>query len=225
MEKNEAIEKLAILSSGTICTLTGLKRYDDIDNFIEQKYKQIETTDVSECKNWVDVWKKLNVSIKSLKYNGFLNYRWNTIPLRLNEDYVLVKGEPNRKFIHYGRDKVFTFENPSIEFFSLKEYFTLSVEKDKDNNLYYYCNICLPSIIEDNVVTFIDLDIDIVKKPNQEWTVVDEDEFVVNRVKYNYPQELIDKTLEERDKLLDKINNKVFPFNGWIEKMVEKYLE
>jgi protein associated with RNAse G/E len=160
------------------------------------------------------------VKIKSLKYSNFVNYEWDTTLVEHTENYLIVKGEINRKLVHYGRGKVFTMENPAIEFFPLDDWFTVSVEKLANDSLKYYCNICKPSKFQDNELSFIDLDFDIIKHPGDDWTVVDEDEFIINSKKYNYPLQLIDKAIEEKNKLLHKIHNNIFPFDGWIKEIV-----
>lgn len=121
------------------------------------------------------------VKICSLKYDGMLNYEWSTTLLECTCKYLLVKGEANRKLIHHGKGKVFSFENPSIEYFPFNEWFTFSVERAESGKFNYYCNICMPAKFENNVLSFIDLDFDIIKQPNGEWTVVDQEEFIINR--------------------------------------------
>lgn len=59
MTKDEAKESIATLSYGTLGILTGVSNYDDLDNILGSKLSAIDTTDVSECHNWQDVWAKL----------------------------------------------------------------------------------------------------------------------------------------------------------------------
>lgn len=160
------------------------------------------------------------VKINSLKYNNTVNYEWNTTLLEHTEKHLLVKGEPGRKLTHHGKGKIFTMENPCIEFFPFNDWFTVSIERTPDNLLNYYCNVCMPSTLSDNVLSFIDLDFDVIKEPNGEWTLVDEDEFIVNSNRYGYPSKLIHKAIKEKEMLLEKIHNSTFPFNGWLEELV-----
>ena len=59
MTKNEARRDLIVLSYGTLATLTGLKKYDELDDMLSNKLDAIEQTDVSECSEWQEVWRKL----------------------------------------------------------------------------------------------------------------------------------------------------------------------
>lgn len=59
MSKDEAKRELARLSSGTLGTLTGLRRYDELDAVLEDWLAQIDQIDVSDCDNWIDVWEEV----------------------------------------------------------------------------------------------------------------------------------------------------------------------
>ena len=59
MSKDEAKRELARLSSGKLGTLTGLRRYDELDAVLENWLAQIDQIDVSDCDSWIDVWEKV----------------------------------------------------------------------------------------------------------------------------------------------------------------------
>lgn len=160
-----------------------------------------------------------NIKIKALKYKDISHYEWDTTLIAKNEKYLLVKAEINRKLTHHTKGKVFTFDRPAIEFFPFEEWFTVSVEKTVDNQLRYYCNIAMPAVYRNNECSFVDLDLDIIKDPDGDWTLVDEDEFITNSKKFKYPQQLIDKTIAEEKKLRERIYKSIFPFDGWIENL------
>jgi protein associated with RNAse G/E len=55
-----------------------------------------------------------------------------------------------------------------------------------------YCDITTPARISDDAVTTVDLDLDIRKMRDGTVRVLDEDEFAVHQVKYNYPARVVD---------------------------------
>lgn len=59
MTKNEARHALVMLSYGTLATLTGLNKFDELDDLLSAKLDTIENTDVTDCSKWQDVWAKL----------------------------------------------------------------------------------------------------------------------------------------------------------------------
>ena len=158
----------------------------------------------------------------SLKYDGSLNYEWDLKIIEQTAEYILARGEVNRQLIHHKRGKTFTFENPNVEYFPLDGWFTVSVEKAKGDQLFYYCNISMPPKFSDNILRFVDLDLDLVRKPDEEWKLVDEDEFLENMHKMKYPEDLVAKAWEEVDKLFERINNNLFPFDGWITSYLDR---
>lgn len=56
LKKDQAKRDFCLLSYGTLATLTGLSKYDDLDKALEQILDKINNTDISKCQNWADVW-------------------------------------------------------------------------------------------------------------------------------------------------------------------------
>lgn len=81
-------------------------------------------------------------------------------------------------------------------------------------------NINEPAKINGNIVSFVDLDLDLVQR-NGEWKVVDEDEFESNAIKFSYPAELKQRARQELANLQLSIQNKVFPFIGTIQRFID----
>ncbi|MDY0393977.1 DUF402 domain-containing protein [Virgibacillus halophilus] len=104
------------------------------------------------------------VKIKALKYPNLPHYEWEGEILQISSDYVLVKSKPGRQLIHHTKNAVFTINNTSLEYFSLKEWFTAAMEIDEGNIVSYYCNVAKPCLLNNSVLSFIDLDLDLVRK-------------------------------------------------------------
>lgn len=164
------------------------------------------------------------IEIQAQKYGGIPHYHWKTTLAEKNDTYILVIGEKNRQLVHHTKKATFTIHKPSIEFFPLNEWYTASVELVNDNEMKYYCNICMPSVFDGKCIRFTDLDFDVVKHPSEDWKTVDEEEFYENAIIYRYPDEMIQKALDEKDRLWKQIAEGVFPFDGWLEQKVKQYL-
>ena len=163
------------------------------------------------------------IKCTSLKYDKSINYEFETTLIEKTSKHLLVLGEVGRKLIHHKRGKTFTFYKPCIEYFQFEEWYTVAIEKRAENKFFYYCNIAMPPSLDDNVLSYIDLDLDVLREPDGDWQLVDEDEFIENSKKMNYPPDVITKAKEEVKKLLDTINKKQFPFDGWLIDKLEKY--
>jgi hypothetical protein len=56
MEKNEAKKAMLRLSSGTLANLTDTRTYAEGEAVLLEILELIDSTDVSGCEDWVDVW-------------------------------------------------------------------------------------------------------------------------------------------------------------------------
>jgi protein associated with RNAse G/E len=160
------------------------------------------------------------VTIQAYKYGNQLHYEWCTTLLEKAKTHIFVLGHYGRKLHHYTKQKVFTVNNWTIEFFPFDSWFTVSADVVDGKIQQYYCNINEPAKIDGHTVSFVDLDLDLIQR-NGEWKVVDEDEFEMNAIKFAYSDELIHRAREELINLQSRIHNKQFPFDGSIERFID----
>lgn len=78
----------------------------------------------------------------------------------------------------------------------------------------YYCNINKPPQFDGRVLSYIDLDIDVLVAPDLTYKVLDEDDFEENALRYSYPEELQRNARAALAELLELIESRSFPFNG-----------
>ncbi|MGF9978661.1 DUF402 domain-containing protein [Viridibacillus arvi] len=156
------------------------------------------------------------VKIKALKFPDILHYEWEGELLLHTSDYLLVLCKPGRKLIHHTKNKIFTIENTSLEYFSLKEWFTAAMEVEDGKVVSTYCNVAKPSIFNNEEISFVDLDLDFIQEKNKEWIVVDEDEFESNSIKFGYSIELKRETLKALKRLKEEVTRGNFPFNNQV---------
>jgi uncharacterized protein len=153
------------------------------------------------------------VTISSIKYNKIKQYEWSANILDKTNEYLVTIAPPGRQLFHHAKNKIFTFDSWAIEFFPFDEWYTASISVNSGHILDYYCNICMPPTLDGSDLSFIDLDLDYINFDG-EWTIVDEDEFAINQIKYSYPDDLINRTSQELNNLIQRVKNKKFPFDG-----------
>lgn len=85
------------------------------------------------------------ITIQVLKYGDHLHYEWTTKLLEKTETHIFVLGEHGRKLNHYTKQKIFTVDNWTIEFFSYDLWFTVSADVVDGKIDQYYCNINEPA--------------------------------------------------------------------------------
>ena len=161
------------------------------------------------------------VQIRAFKYPDRLHYEWEAELIEINEQYAMVACHAGRKFQHYTKQKQFIMPYPSIEIFFFDEWYTFSVSFRENGEMMHYCNIAMPAKYENNILSFIDLDLDYLQEPHEAWKVVDEDEFIVNQERFKYPEHLIHSARLGLEKLQQMVASNQFPFDGKID--LKKY--
>lgn len=77
----------------------------------------------------------------------------------------------------------------------------------------YYCNINKPPAFDGRVLSYIDLDIDVVvKPPDYSYEVQDLDEFEMNSMKYGYSDEEKANASSALTEVVSMIQSRQFPF-------------
>ena len=156
-----------------------------------------------------------HIKIKALKFPDIPHYEWEGEILEKTEHYLLVLCKSGRELIHHTKNEVYIINTTSIEYFPLKKWYTAAMEIEEGTGalISAYCNIAMPSVLNQNEISFIDLDLDFIKRKNEDWEVVDEDEFEINSMKFQYPEELKNEALKALEKLKQDVANSIFPFN------------
>lgn len=166
---------------------------------------------------------KKKYKVQVYKYKEKLHYEWEAFLLEKTKDAIVLYEYPNRELIHHTRGKVFTFQTYSVEWIPLNEAFTVHVGITETGEQNFYCNICLPPEYDGGqLLTFVDLDIDLIKQADGNWTVVDEDEFAENQKLLHYPRKLVETAINAKDDLLERIQNQIYPFDGTIDHYINQ---
>lgn len=152
------------------------------------------------------------VSIRAHKYDGTEHRRWAAQLTSVQDSMIVVTGsfetEVNHPFLgriergtvsveHYWTDRwysVFRFTEPGGELRN------------------YYCNVNAPTNFDGQVLTFVDLDIDILVTPELTYSILDEEEFAENVLRLKYPLEVQRSVRAAIDELVYMIENREFPF-------------
>ena len=92
----------------------------------------------------------------------------------------------------------------------------------KSFGLFYYCNMASPYIIDENVIKYIDYDLDLRVFPDGGFRVLDRNEYNYHRKIMHYPQELHIILKSELSSLIEMKRENIGPFS---KKSIEMYYE
>ena len=100
-----------------------------------------------------------------------------------------------------------------IEYYWLDRWYNvLKFLNDDATTKHFYCNITTPPKLENQILTYIDLDIDVLALPDFSYHILDLDEFEANAKTYVYPEEVHTNAHIAVDRLRQMIETREFPF-------------
>lgn len=162
--------------------------------------------------------------IHAYKHDGKIHRSWDeAVLLEVHDDYLIFGNKRTRVTETDGR--VWRTKEPAVLYFYYKDWYNI-IGQYKKNGVYYYCNISSPFIIEDDVVKYIDYDLDLRVFPDGSFKVLDRGEYKYHKNLMHYP-ETIDKILKsELTNLINMVRNKEEAFKpGTVEKYCGLYEE
>jgi protein associated with RNAse G/E len=152
------------------------------------------------------------VTIRVLKYDGTEYRRWNA-RLSQRDGSLLVLDAEFECDVQHDLLGAIPGGTRTIEYYWLDRWYNIFRFMKGDNaTRLYYCNINMPPSLDDNVVTYIDLDIDILVRPDFSYQVLDLDEFEENARRYGYSEEVKSQAQTAVHDLIVMIAAHQFPF-------------
>lgn len=153
------------------------------------------------------------VTVRACKYDGAEHRRWEAKVLR-REDSLLVLDAQFETEVRHPLLGIIERGTASIEYYWLDRWYNVFRFLEPDGRLRnYYCNVNVPPVYDGSVLSFVDLDMDILVAPDLSYKILDEDEFAANAVRYDYPAEVSRSAHRALDELRAMIEARVFPFN------------
>lgn len=164
------------------------------------------------------------LDIISYKHDGELHRIWkNVVKIHESDDIVVIVN--NKVDVIDGDGRRWKTREPAICYFFKNFWFNV-ICMIRSNDIYYYCNLSSPFIIDEEGLKYIDYDLDVKIFPDGEILLLDKDEFDFNIKDLNYPKEILDIINYNLKILLEKIKNKEEPFDAkyvydWYNKFIK----
>ncbi len=152
------------------------------------------------------------LTVRVLKYDGTEYRRWSARLWRREGSLLVLDAEFEDDVQH---DLLGAIESGTrtIEYYWFDRWYNIfRFMKDDNATRLYYCNINMPPSLKDNVLTYIDLDIDVLVQPDFSYQVLDLDEFESNAERYGYSEEVKSQAQAAVDELVSMIVTRQFPF-------------
>jgi protein associated with RNAse G/E len=154
-----------------------------------------------------------DITVRVLKYDGAEYRRWNARVKSRDDALIILDAEFEEEVRH---DSLGTIPKGTrtIEYYWLDCWHNIfQFLKADGSTRVWYCNVNTPPQFSGNVLSYIDLDIDILVQPDLSYQVMDLDEFEVNAKHYGYSDEVSSRALRSVDELVSMIDTRQFPFS------------
>lgn len=158
------------------------------------------------------------------KHNGTIHRTWNEAVVLDIIDDILICGN-YKTLVTEKNGKTHNTKELAIIFFYQKRWFNVFAQFKK-RGLYYKCNIASPYLIDEDIIKFIDYDLDLKVYPDSYFKVLDKNEYKYHKKIMRYSEEL-DKILKsELNELIKMKEQEMGPFNKEVVyKYQKKYLK
>jgi protein associated with RNAse G/E len=152
-------------------------------------------------------------TINSRKLDNSIHKQWQAKLIERQDNLLIFFGEFEKEIKH-PQIGVIRRATTSFEFYWLDRGYNVFRFHEPEGGLRnFYCNLNQPPIFENNILDYVDLDLDVLVWKDFSLEILDSEEFEKNSRKYNYTESLraeVDKNLKE---LLFLIKQKSFPFD------------
>ncbi|MFL6231290.1 MAG: DUF402 domain-containing protein [Pyrinomonadaceae bacterium] len=151
--------------------------------------------------------------VRSLKYDGSVHREWRAHLVEQAGSLVVVEGVFESE-IRHPLLGVVARGTLSREYYWTDRWYSVFRFREPSGELRnYYCNVNRPAALDGRVLTFVDLDIDVLVAPDFSYRVLDEDEFAAHSVRYEYPPEVRERVPRALSELIALIESRQFPFD------------
>jgi len=148
-----------------------------------------------------------------LKYDGREHRRW---PARIakTEGSLLVLDAVFDEEIEHDLLGTISSGTISTEYYWLDRWYNVFRFSDKQRKLKsFYCNVNQPPSFDGRVLSYIDLDIDVLVAPDLTYKILDVEDFEENAKRYAYPDDVQANARRALAELITLIESRAFPFN------------
>jgi len=153
------------------------------------------------------------ITVRALKYDGAEHRRWSAVLVR-QQDSLLVLDAKFEEEVQHDLLGTIALGTISLEYYWLDRWYNVFRFSEPSGRLRnYYCNVNVPPMFDGSVLSYVDLDIDILVNSDLSYQVLDLDEFDENAARYGYSVEVKDNAQRALSELISLIEKRHYPFD------------
>lgn len=154
------------------------------------------------------------IIVRVLKYDGSEHRRWPARISKIDGPLLILDAVFDENIEH---DLLGAIPSGTIstEYYWLDRWYNVFRFSDPDQRLErFYCNVNVPPDFDGRVLSYIDLDIDVLVEPDRTYKILDEDDFEQNAKRYPYPEAVQANARAALAELIGLIESRSFPFDN-----------
>ncbi|MBA3805132.1 MAG: DUF402 domain-containing protein [Acidobacteria bacterium] len=153
------------------------------------------------------------LTIRACKFDGAIHRRWHA-RLRNRLDSLLILDARFEEEIRHPQLGTIARGTLSVEYYWLDRWYNVFRFHEPAGTLRnYYCNVNMPPTFDGRVLSYVDLDMDILVSPDLSYNILDEDEFRESAARFNYSSAIQARAHAALDELVALIEARRFPFD------------
>jgi protein associated with RNAse G/E len=153
------------------------------------------------------------ITVQVIKYDGAPHRRWRA-HLKERREELLILDAAFEEEVNHSQLGLIRRGTVSIEYYWLERWYNVFRFLEPDGSVRnFYCNVNMPPALDGGILTYVDLDMDILVAPDLSYEILDMDEFSENAERYGYTEEVLSKAGLALDELQRLIRTRAFPFD------------
>jgi protein associated with RNAse G/E len=153
------------------------------------------------------------VTVEARKFDGRLHRAWQANLVAQDDSIIIVEGVFEEEIRHPQLGTIAVGTRSTEYYWTYRCYSVFRFLQPSGELRNYYCNINLPAEFDGSILTFIDLDIDVLVAPDFSYRVLDEEEFAANAALYDYPEMVRQAVPHALAELVGLIARRGYPFD------------
>jgi uncharacterized protein len=152
------------------------------------------------------------IKVRTFKLDGKPHRTWQAEMVRQEASLLVLDGKFDADVEH---DLLGTIAagTHSLEYYWLDRWYNVfRFTKPNGELRYYYCNVNLPPTFDGKILSYMDLDLDILVAPDFSYQVLDVEDFDRNSRALKYPEDVQSNAHRAVDELIGMIQTRQFPF-------------
>ena len=154
-----------------------------------------------------------HITVRVLKYDGAEHRRWSAKIARREGPMIVLDAEFDYDVQHHLLGEI-PRGTRTIEYYWLDCWYNVfQFMNNEGSTRLYYCNVSAPPELEGDVLSYVDLDIDLLVQPDLSYQLLDMEEIESNAERWSYSVETRRKALASVTELVSMIEGRRFPFS------------